>query len=103
MCGIAGLFLKDRSLEGELGALLAGMLSPLSDRGPDSAGFAVYGHESAGAIKFTLRAPPGFDVDPVLEALRDAAGEIIVRGDHDTHVVVAVPADREAIARKTLE
>ena len=39
MCGIAGLFLKDRTLEGDLGALLAGMLAPLSDRGPDSTGF----------------------------------------------------------------
>ena len=43
MCGIAGLFLKDRALEPELGGLLAGMLAPLCDRGPDSAGFAVYG------------------------------------------------------------
>ena len=43
MCGIVGLFLKDPKLEGELGALLAGMLGTLCDRGPDSAGFAVYG------------------------------------------------------------
>jgi glutamate synthase domain-containing protein 1 len=103
MCGIAGIFLKDRSLEGELGALLAAMLSPLSDRGPDSAGFAVYGPESAGAIKLTLRVPPEFDFGPVLEALRDAAGEIVVRGNHDTHIIVAVPADRETLAREALE
>ena len=44
MCGIAGLFLKDRSLENDLGALLAGMLSPLSDRGPDSAGLCRLWH-----------------------------------------------------------
>lgn len=43
MCGIVGLFLKDQRLEPELGALLAGMLGTLCDRGPDSAGFAVYG------------------------------------------------------------
>jgi glutamate synthase domain-containing protein 1 len=42
MCGIAGLFAKDPSTEHELGALLAGMLVELSDRGPDSAGFAIY-------------------------------------------------------------
>ena len=48
MCGIVGLFLKDTKLEPELGALTAGMLRTLCDRGPDSAGFAVYGAEHAG-------------------------------------------------------
>ena len=42
MCGIVGLFLKDASLESRLGALVAPMLVALSDRGPDSTGFAVY-------------------------------------------------------------
>ena len=43
MCGIAGLFLKRSSLEPQLGSMLSRMLTVLSDRGPDSAGFAVYG------------------------------------------------------------
>ncbi|MGH6793538.1 MAG: glutamine amidotransferase, partial [Methyloceanibacter sp.] len=43
MCGIVGLFIKDPKLEPELGRLTAGMLATMSDRGPDSAGFAVYG------------------------------------------------------------
>ena len=43
MCGIVGLFLKDSRLEPELGAYLAAMLEELSDRGPDSAGIAIYG------------------------------------------------------------
>ena len=47
MCGIVGLFIKDPSLEPELGRLTAGMLATLSDRGPDSAGFAVYGADGA--------------------------------------------------------
>ncbi len=63
MCGIVGLFLKESSLEPELGALLAGMLGTLCDRGPDSAGFAVYGPETpAESVKLTLRAVPGFDL-----------------------------------------
>jgi methylamine---glutamate N-methyltransferase subunit A len=33
MCGIVGLFLKDAKLEAELGALTAGMLTTLCDRG----------------------------------------------------------------------
>ncbi|HET9081107.1 MAG TPA: hypothetical protein VFO01_11425 [Trebonia sp.] len=42
MCGIAGLALLDATLEPDLGALLAGMLVALSERGPDSAGVAIY-------------------------------------------------------------
>jgi asparagine synthetase B (glutamine-hydrolysing) len=34
MCGIVGLFIKDPSLEPELGRLAASMLATLSDRGP---------------------------------------------------------------------
>ena len=41
MCGIVGLFLKDKSLQFQLGALLSGMLVTLTDRGPDSAGIAA--------------------------------------------------------------
>ncbi|MFF5033032.1 class II glutamine amidotransferase [Nocardia salmonicida] len=43
MCGIVGLHLRDRTLYPELGALLSGMLDQMCDRGPDSAGMAIYG------------------------------------------------------------
>jgi len=43
MCGIVGLFLKDEALQPDLGRLTGLMLRELCDRGPDSAGFAVYG------------------------------------------------------------
>ena len=49
MCGIVGLFLKDKSLEPQLGAMLSDMLVSLSDRGPDSAGIAIYGAPSGNA------------------------------------------------------
>ncbi|MEM7423473.1 MAG: amidophosphoribosyltransferase [Pseudomonadota bacterium] len=42
MCGIVGLYLKNPALENDLGRLTALMLSEMSSRGPDSAGFAVY-------------------------------------------------------------
>ena len=42
MCGIVGLFIKDKSLEPQLGALLTDMLVTMTDRGPDSAGIAIY-------------------------------------------------------------
>jgi len=43
MCGIVGLFLKNKALEPELGRLTALMLHEMCERGPDSAGFAIYG------------------------------------------------------------
>ena len=101
MCGIAGLFLKDDRLESQLGALLAGMLSPLSDRGPDSAGFAVYGPERSGCIKLTIRGPYGGDFEPMLTALGKSTMTIEARR-YDTHVVVTIPAECESRARQLL-
>jgi glutamate synthase domain-containing protein 1 len=43
MCGIVGLHLRDPSLHPRLGELLTEMLGQLGDRGPDSAGMAIYG------------------------------------------------------------
>jgi glutamate synthase domain-containing protein 1 len=54
MCGIVGLFLKNQSLQGDLGRLTGLMLRELCDRGPDSAGFAVYGAETTGATKICM-------------------------------------------------
>jgi len=63
MCGIVGLFLKKTSLEPELGALFSEMLVCMSSRGPDSAGFAVYGDPvPPGKLKMILHHPaPDFD------------------------------------------
>jgi glutamate synthase domain-containing protein 1 len=43
MCGIVGLHLREPSLEPRLGELLAAMLGQVVERGPDSAGVAIYG------------------------------------------------------------
>ena len=55
MCGIVGLFLKDISLEANLGNLLSDMLISMSDRGPDSAGIAIYADKENGRSKFTIQ------------------------------------------------
>ena len=56
MCGIAGLFLKSENHRSELGRLTALMLHEMCDRGPDSAGFAVYGGGTPGLTKVTVLA-----------------------------------------------
>jgi methylamine---glutamate N-methyltransferase subunit A len=42
MCGIVGLLVKKPALRGQLGALMVPMLIGMTERGPDSAGLAVY-------------------------------------------------------------
>jgi methylamine---glutamate N-methyltransferase subunit A len=55
MCGIVGLFCKSPELELSLGAYLSAMLVQMDDRGPDSAGVAVYRNPApAGWSKLTL-------------------------------------------------
>ena len=55
MCGIVGLFLKDASLQPSLGRLLSDMLVTMTDRGPDSAGIAIYADKHSGRSKFTIQ------------------------------------------------
>jgi glutamate synthase domain-containing protein 1 len=88
MCGIVGLFLKDPALEPRLGSMLAGMLEVMSDRGPDSAGFAVYGQGTPDRLKLTVR---GGRLDEVVAAL---GGEVESRL-RDTHLVLSLPSVRE--------
>ncbi|HEY5752172.1 MAG TPA: glutamine amidotransferase family protein [Chthoniobacterales bacterium] len=77
MCGIAGLFLKNKSLETQLGSLFSQMLDCMSSRGADSAGFALYGSTApAGSLKLTLQYPgPEFPWKQLSSALQKRLGE----------------------------
>jgi glutamate synthase domain-containing protein 1 len=88
MCGIVGLFLKDPSLEPRLGEFLAGMLEVMSGRGPDSAGFAVYGAGAADHVKLTLR---GADLGDLADELGGGVSGVL----RDTHLVLSVPRSQE--------
>jgi methylamine---glutamate N-methyltransferase subunit A len=96
MCGIAGLFLKNRALEPELGQLTAAMLAVLTDRGPDSAGFAIYGAGLPGHAKFTLRGPKNYDFARLAATLGANVAQ------HDDHAVLLFPEVREAEIRASL-
>ena len=99
MCGIVGLFLKDRALEPRLGLLLNGMLEIMSDRGPDSAGFAIYGDGHASRVKMTVR---GVGFNDLAAKLGAAFGESVYGVARDTHLVLSMPADFEGRARSWL-
>ncbi|HRL95228.1 MAG TPA: glutamine amidotransferase family protein [Pseudomonas sp.] len=76
MCGIVGLYLKNKALESQLGALFEPMLQAMTDRGPDSAGFAIYGDEvKDGWVKLTLQATTeNFDWKALMGALEGRLG-----------------------------
>ena len=99
MCGIVGLFLKDPALEPQLGALLAGMLEVMTDRGPDSAGFAIYSDAARDQAKLTVR---GSGAESVATALGEALGVAVTSVPHDTHTVLILPEAQEDAARDWL-
>ena len=106
MCGIVGLFAKTAEIEESLGAHLAAMLSQMSDRGPDSAGVAVYRDPAPpGASKLTLfSADPLQDWDALSAELGNTFGgspQASVRSSHAVVGVDAEAAEAEAWVRGT--
>lgn len=102
MCGIVGLFLKDKSLEPRLGDLLSDMLITMTDRGPDSAGIAIYGGAAAGKAKVTIQsADPATDFAGLDVDLAKAGLDAIVT-IKSTHAVVEIATSRLVDVRAIL-
>ncbi|AVW93502.1 glutamine amidotransferase family protein [Celeribacter baekdonensis] len=103
MCGIVGLFLKKDELRPKLGDMLTDMLITMTDRGPDSAGIAIYGDETGG-IKITVQSDTPetafADLDAELCAAID--GPVAIKSI-STHAVLTVPAGLEKAAIAFLE
>ncbi|MEV6056487.1 glutamine amidotransferase [Streptomyces sp. NPDC052107] len=97
MCGIVGLHLRDPELHPQLGTLLDAMLGQVVERGPDSAGVAVYGDRR--------RCPEGHAAVSVLHAppdLAKALPEALITQAGDT-TVVAAPLAVDALAAAVRE
>jgi glutamate synthase domain-containing protein 1 len=103
MCGIVGLFLKDKGLEPRLGALLGDMLVTMTDRGPDSAGIAIYGDGAAGRVKLTVQSDSAEEDFASLAAdLGLALGVDVGFRRKDSHGVLDLPAALGGAARAAL-
>ena len=104
MCGIAGLFSKSLEVSDRLGSHLGDMLLQLSDRGPDSAGVAIYRDPApSGSSKVSLFSPdPQQDWGAVRTALDEAfgAGEPEPRGSHAVIVVETDAAEAQGWLRE---
>ncbi|THH38160.1 glutamine amidotransferase [Aliishimia ponticola] len=104
MCGIVGLFLKRDELRPQLGDMLTDMLITMTDRGPDSAGIAIYGDEAEGRVKITVQSDtPDTDFEGLEPALSAEIGVAATTRVIDTHAVLSVPSDKEAAAIAWLE
>ncbi|MDN5857906.1 MAG: glutamine amidotransferase [Pseudonocardia sp.] len=95
MCGIVGLHLRDRELYPQLGHLLETMLGHVVERGPDSAGVAVYGDRRrvpAGHAAVSVLLPgttPTADFAASVRAALRGNPELLVTEADDTTVVAA--------------
>jgi glutamate synthase domain-containing protein 1 len=97
VCGIVGLFAKSSEIEARLGEHLGAMLGQMSDRGPDSAGVAVYRDPvPQGWSKLTLYAADlSYDWSHVTHGLEEAFGGVESRGLRARHALVLVETDAD--------
>lgn len=104
MCGIVGLFLKDKSMEAQLGAMLTDMLITMTDRGPDSAGIAIYSQDTVNIGKMTVQSDtPDVDFDKLTGDLKKRIkGDVEIRVQ-STHAVLELRADQVVVAREALK
>lgn len=97
MCGIVGLFLKDPALQGDLGGMLTDMLVTMTDRGPDSAGIAVYRQSPEQMVKITIQSP---DPETQFDGLADRLNAQVT--GIDTHAIVSCPSERAEAVRQII-
>ncbi len=103
MCGIVGLFLKEPALHPHLGTMLADMLVTMSDRGPDSAGIAIYGDDDKEVSKITLQSQsPASDFTGLAERVSNECGITAHLKLRDTHAVLYVPKIKRETVREAL-
>ena len=97
MCGIIGIYSKSEAIGERLGELAAGMLLQMADRGPDSAGIAVYRDPlGPGEAKVSLHAPePPEAWEPLLAAIDGGLGveRAALLGPQHARVDVRAEAD----------
>ncbi len=102
MCGIVGLHLRDPNLYPRLGPLLETMLCQVVERGPDSAGVAVYGDTrrcpDGYAAVSVLAGDAGLGTDAPKAALAGLLPEIVVTEAGDTTVLAAPVTVDELLA-----
>ena len=103
MCGIVGLLVKTPALRERLGALMVPMLLGMTERGPDSAGLAVFSQQlDAGKRKLSLYSgftPEGdrFDWNGLTAALNGAMNVDAQVEPQGNHAILTLQGDPEVV------
>ncbi|MBT5218536.1 MAG: glutamine amidotransferase family protein [Woeseia sp.] len=98
MCGIVGIYLKNDDLNSTLGQMLAAMLVEMSDRGPDSAGVALYRDPvAASSCKLTLHAATDYDWSALQSKLAAHISADVALRVHASHAVVTAATDVDRV------
>ena len=102
MCGIVGLLVKKPALRDQLGALMVPMLTGMTERGPDSAGLAVYtAPVSDPEHKMSLYAGTAIvDWPELANDLRHALGQPTSIVEHGNQAVLTTSADSDAVVHR---
>ena len=98
MCGIVGLYLKDKKLEGKLGKMFTPMLLEMTNRGPDSSGVAIYRDPVAKSeIKMTLaHTDPAYDWAELTAKLSKLHGKATAN-EIGNHCVLVTKASEDEV------
>jgi len=99
MCGIVGLLIKNSAMRKQLGALMVPMLTGMTERGPDSAGLAVYTAPASDSQHKISLYSGGASVDwpQLLERLKAAFDEPVRIEIHDNQAVLTSAANPDNV------
>lgn len=93
MCGIVGLYLKNPELHERLGEFFCPMLAEMTDRGPDSAGIAIYRDDGQYTSKLTAySSDSGFDWDGLAADAGRDLGTPVIADQISTHAILRTDA-----------
>lgn len=94
MCGIAGLQLRTERYRDRLGELISGMMIQLAERGPDSAGVALYGDTTLCQAGWSAVSYLGADATTVMGKISKCGDvRVITAPVPVAELAAAVPSD----------
>ncbi|MGV3582006.1 MAG: class II glutamine amidotransferase [Methylophilus sp.] len=99
MCGIVGLLLKKESMRANIGELMLPMLIGMTERGPDSAGMAVFTEAvTEGYLKYNLFAPSmTFNWQALADEFNTALSVKASVSSQSNHAILLTKADMNTV------
>ena len=95
MCGIVGIFIKNKKLESKLGFYLSKMIDNMSSRGPDSAGFAIYNTlKNKKLCKFSLCLSNNININNFKKDIKNKFKDVKIKAFSD-HLIVTTSSKIE--------